>query len=153
MKRTFLKFVPLCIGVVMALSSCGSSDDGEGEKPKDETIPVVETPAVPTASQVFPIGVNESVMYKGAFTDNEDLKQVVFTLTSLKQTKGVEDNPWATQTETVVLSGKSDEVDQAIFGEIPGDIYNGEEGYKLSIVCEDVAGNKSATKEITILLK
>lgn len=149
MKRNLLKFLPFLVGVTLVLSSCGG--DSDDETPVDETAPVIETPTVPTANEDFMTG--NKVAYKGAFTDDTALKQVVFTLSSLKSATGVEDSPWETQTETVELSGISDEVDQEIFGVIPNDIYTGDEGYQLSVVCEDAAGNKSAAKNIKIFLR
>ncbi|WP_282035993.1 DUF4625 domain-containing protein [Saccharicrinis aurantiacus] len=151
MKRNLLKFLPFLIGTALILSSCGGDSDNEEEKPVDETKPVIETPAVPTADEVFMTA--SKVAYKGTFTDDTELKSVVFTLSSLKSATGVEDDPWETQTQTVELSGTSDEVDQEIFGVIPDNIYTGDSGYQLSVVCEDAAGNKSAATNIKILLR
>ena len=103
-----------------------------------------------------------SFLYSGTFKDNEELKEVEFTLNhnkttssaSLKVSTGVDDDPWEPTKEVafkVILSGKEQElINKELFGEtIPSDIWTGI--YTLTITCTDKAGNKAISNiDVTI---
>ncbi|WP_075590774.1 DUF4625 domain-containing protein [Labilibacter marinus] len=144
------------IATVLMLSACGGGSDPkpDPEPDPDTTKPVIAT-VVPTASQAFGINGGGSFMYEGTFTDNEELKSVVFSLDNskpapaagLKAATGVDDDPWEPTDVTVTLSGKSQKVDQAIFTNPTVDVWTGT--YTLTVTCTDKADNV-ATETISV---
>lgn len=152
MKFNFSKTILLFSVGVFMLSACGGSDP----KPIDSEKPSIAT-EFPTAGNEY--GMTQPLMYKGTFTDDTELSNVKFSLevdqskavsTSLKVATGTGDPAWTPKAETVVLSGKSQIVDQAIFSAdykddgdgmgIPTGVYSG--NYMLTITCTDKTGNQ-----------
>lgn len=152
MKRNLLKFLPFFIGALL-LTSCGGGDGdgGEEEKPEDTTKPIIENPTTPRddASNPTVFSLSGPFTYNGKFTDDVELKEVVFSLISLKSATGVDDDPWQPAAHKVVLSDKETTVNQEIFTTIPSNVYTG--NYELSIRCTDAAGNGSSRKIIVVI--
>ena len=162
MKIYFPKMISLfAFATMMTLSACGGGSGGnddpdpepDPEPVEDTTDPVIKDPTVPAAAG---FGLGADFKYTGEFTDDTELKQVVFSLSdnkttgaaSLKAATGVDDDPWVVSDKTVSLSGTSKTVDESIFGTIPSsDIWTGD--YTLTITCTDKAGN-SVTKTINV---
>ncbi len=155
MKIYFPRLISLlAIATTLALTSCGG-DDPTPTPITDTENPEIETPTIPLSSG-FPLGVK--FIYSGAFSDNENLSKVEFSLkdnkqngiASLKGTTGVGDNPWNPTKDNsfeISLSGKNQTLDkEELFGEaIPSSgIWTGV--YTLTITCTDKAGNLSIKK-------
>lgn len=149
MKHIILNFF-LIIFTTVLITACGSSND---EKPKDTEKPVIVDPSTPSTDVDNPTKFTQSgmVKYTGTFTDNEALKQVTFSLSSLKTANGTDDPAWAPAAVNLPLEDKEAMVDQQIFEDIPTNIYTGD--YLLNIVCTDVAGNTSNTKSIKVIIE
>ena len=157
MKIYFPKMISFfAISTMLMLSACGGSsdkDDPEPEPTEDTTNPVIATPTAPTSAGY---GLGGEFVYTGDFTDDTELKQVVFSLSdnktpgsaSLKTATGVDDEPWAPEDVSVTISGTSATVNESVFGTIPStDIWTGI--YTLTVTCTDAADN-SATKTIDV---
>jgi len=146
MKIYFPKMISFLFGGALLLSSCGGSDKKD-ESPEDLTAPTIST-EVPTANQAFSLG--GSLHYTGTFTDDLELKEVVFSVkkTTAIVTAGLNDPNWAPSDVTVSLTGKEDAVNDNIL-EIPSGVNDGV--YQLTIVCSDASG-KETTENIVFNL-
>lgn len=164
MRFNFPKTISLFLVGVFMLSACGGG--GSDPKPTDSEKPSITT-EFPTVGREY--AMTQPFMYKGTFTDDTELNNVKFSLevdqskaasASLKVATGIDDPAWAPKVEAIMLSEKSQTVDQAIFSAdyeddgtgtmgIPSGVYTG--NYILTITCTDKAGNETAeTVSITI---
>jgi hypothetical protein len=155
MKISFPKMIYFFIMGALLFSACGSDDDSDEESTKDTTSPTIST-TVPVDDEDFAIG--GLFYYEGTFSDDVELKQVVFSLedqasSGTSSTNGIDDEPWEPDNDTIMLSGTEYAVDQAIFDTdpsgIPSDVYTGV--YTLTITCSDAAGNvETETVDVNI---
>lgn len=158
MRAELSKLISFIAIATVLLTACGGGGDKK-EDPKPD--PDTEKPTIVTTLPIAtspPYGLGGTFAYKGTFTDNEELKQVVFSLSDNKQKSsaflkvatGVDDEPWKPADVTVPLTGKKQTLEQGLFGGIPTtDIWTGT--YTLTISCSDKAGNEAIfTVNVTI---
>ncbi len=151
MRTDLSKLISFIAIALMFLTACGGSSDDPKPDPDTEK-PTIET-TLPTATG-HKYYMTSSFLYTGTFKDNEELKEVEFTLNhnktnpsaSLKASTGVDDDPWEPTKEEafkVVLSGKEQKLEnKVLFGEdIPSGKWTGI--YTLTITCTDKADNKA----------
>jgi hypothetical protein len=137
------------ITVVLTLAlmiACSDSDDS----PSDKKDPVIEL-TKPQANEVY--GKLKNIEISGTFSDDRELKDIVFTLTfpEVKSAQVIEPDAWAPKAVTIPLEGKSQTfTDEKIFEAIPNDIKSG--NYNLNIKLSDATG-KTSEKTITIKIE
>ncbi len=145
MKIYFPKMISLVILASFSIVFWRCSDDDKPSN-QDTTKPTITT-TMPVKGQQY--NLNGPFKYQGTFADETDLDLVLFSLTdnkptslsSIKVSTGIDDDPWKPDDHIITLSGKSQSVEEAIFDNpIPKDIYTG--SYTLTIKCMDKAGNE-----------
>lgn len=150
MRADLSKLISFIAIALMFLTACGGSSDNPKPDPDTEK-PTIETTLPAATGQEYIM--TSSFLYSGTFKDNEELKEVEFTLThnktvtsaSLKASTGVDDDPWEPKENgfKIALSGKEQELkNKVLFGEdIPSGIWTGV--YTLTITCTDKGDNKA----------